>query len=315
MNEFRYDALLVLTYGGPESPDGVPAYLKRLFAGKSPSPESLARGEKRYALIGGKSPIMEEARLFAASLREDFPNLPVYLGCLYAPPFPEESLREIAAAGHRRVLVLITSPFGIEGVRRRYTERLARAAESAPKTEFFPAPPFYAHPKWIRAQADLVLSLLAEEALEEIRWEGEEEAAGSVLLFTAHSLPLFAAGGYPDELRKCCRAVTEAIRPLAVPWHLVYQSRSGPADSWLGPDAEAFVSRIGGLHPGTSDCLVLPIGFFFENLETVVDLDIDLAAAVRKENLRYRRAPAAWRAPEVAEMVREFLTAALPTIR
>ena len=315
MNEFRYDALLVLTYGGPESPDGVPAYLERLFAGKSPSPQALLRGEQRYALIGGKSPIMQEARLFAASLREEFSNLPVYLGCLYAPPFPEESLKEIAAAGHRRVLVLITSPFGIEGVRSRYTECLRRASDAAPKTEFFFAPPFYAHPKWIRAQADLILSLLAEAELERIRWDGRDEKGECVLLFTAHSLPLAAAGGYPDELRECCLAVAEALRPRAIPRHLVYQSRSGPADSWLGPDAEEFVRTIPGLHPGVTDCLVVPIGFFFENLETAADLDIDLAVAAKKANLTYRRAPAAWRAPEITEMIRGFLTASLPAIR
>ena len=227
MNEFRYDALLVLTYGGPESPDDVPLYLERLFAGKSSSPRARERGKERYALIGGKSPIMGQARDFAAALYEEFDPLPVYLGCLYASPLLEESLRVIADAGHRRVLVLITSPFGIEGVRLRYTERLESAAHAAPKAEFFLAPPFYAHPKWVRAQADRVLSLLAEETLESIRWEREEVSGASVLLFTAHSLPLTAAGGYPDELRKSCLSIAAALAPRAIPW---YQSIRAGAD-------------------------------------------------------------------------------------
>ena len=83
---------------------------------------------------------------------------------------------------------------------------------------------------------------------------------------------------------------------------------------WLGPDAEEFVRRIPALHPGVTDCLVVPVGFFFENLETAADLDIDLAAAVQKENLKYRRAPAVSRAPEIIEMVRGFLADPLPVI-
>ena len=314
MNEFRYDALLVLTYGGPESPDDVPLYLERLFAGKSSSLRARERGKERYALIGGKSPIMGQARDFAAALRAEFAPLPVYLGCLYASPLLEESLRVIADAGHRRVLVLITSPFGIEGVRLRYTERLESAAHAAPKTEFFLAPPFYAHPKWVRAQADRVLSLLAEETLESIRWAREEVSGASVLLFTAHSLPLTAAGGYPDELRESCLSIAAALAPRAIPWYQVYQSRSGPAATWLGPDAETLVRAIPARHPGATGCLVVPVGFFFENLETVVDLDRDLAAAAAKENLTYRRAPAVSDAPEILEMVREFLAERLPPV-
>ena len=70
MNEFRCDALLILTYGGPESPEEVPLYLDRLFAGRDASPRAVAVGKERYALIGGNSPIMDEARALAAAFSE-----------------------------------------------------------------------------------------------------------------------------------------------------------------------------------------------------------------------------------------------------
>ena len=314
MNEFRCDALLILTYGGPESPEEVPLYLDRLFAGRDVSPRAVAGGKARYALIGGKSPIMDEARALAAAFSEEFAPLPVFLGTLYAEPSAEDALCEIDRAGCRRVLVLIASPFGADGVRNRYTECLRRAAFRAPRTEFVLAPPFSAHPKWIRAQADLVLSLLAGGELERIRWEGPDETGKDVLLFTAHSLPVSAAAGYAGEFEAACGAVVRALSPRRLLWHAVYQSRSGPAAMWLGPDAGEFVRRIPALHPGVTDCLVVPIGFFFENLETAADLDLDLAAAVRKENLKYRRAPAVSRAPEIIEMVRGFLADPLPVL-
>ena len=307
MAETHSEAVLVLAYGGPESIDQVDPFLERISAGRRLSAESLRKGRARYASIGGKSPLMEEIRRFAAGLRAARPGLAAYYGCLYSPPFVEDVLRRIAGDGHRSVLVLIASPFGCGAVRGRYTERIESAAASVPELRLRLAPPFFCHPDWVRAQADLLLLQLARARLAQLRWDRPDEDFDPVVLFTAHSLPIAAAGSYVEELTKSLRAILEKAQFGGLCSHLAYQSRSGPASSWLGPENREVLARRCAGRPGRKCCVAVPFGFFFENMETVCDLDAELKTEADRLGVELFRAPAAGRSPRVTEMVLSFL--------
>jgi ferrochelatase len=314
MENYRDDAILIYAYGGPESAAEVTPYLERLFGEKHVSPAWVRLGEERYAQIGGKSPMMGEMRRFAETLRAAS-ELPVYLGCLYRAPFVEDALREIAAAGHRSVLVLIASPFGDDSVRLRYTERLRQAASLAPETEFRPVPSFSTHPKWLRAQSDLLLSQLAMAELDRLRWDVPDDEGETLVLFSAHSLPTAGNTSYAEEIRQGAEAVARTAGLEHLSWQQVYQSRSGsPSVPWLEPDIGRFATEAHAANPKLKNIVVLPFGFFFENLETVGDLDLNLAAVVTRLGLSLYRAPAAAQSPETVEMVLGFLSSALPTL-
>ena len=300
-------AVLVLAYGGPESIDQVAPFLERISAGRRLSPESFQRGLDKYASIGGKSPLMGEIRRFAEGLCAARPGLAAYCACLYCAPFVEDVLRRIAEDGHRSVLVLIASPFGSGAVRGRYTKRLESAAASLPGLRLRLAPPFFRHPDWVRAQADGLLSQLAHAELEEIRWDRPGEGFDPLILFTAHSLPSAAAGSYPAELRESFHAILEKAQLEKRDCRLVYQSRSGPASSWLGPEIrETLACGCAGPSKRKS-CVVVPFGFLFENMETVCDLDAELKDEADRLGVKLFRAPAAGRSRRVIEMVLSFL--------
>ena len=307
MAEAQSEAVLVLAYGGPESIEQVDPFLERIFAGRRLSPESIQKGRAKYASIGGKSPLMGEMRRFAGGLRAARPGLAVYEACLYCAPFAGDVLRRIADDGYRSVLVLIASPFGCRAVRSRYTECLDAAAVSVPHLRLRLAPPFFTHPDWVRAQADLLLFQLARARLAQIRWDRPDDDFDPVILFTAHSLPSAAAGPYAEELEKSFCAIVEKAQTGGHDCRLVYQSRSGPAPAWLGPDIGETLARECAGRPERKSCVVLPFGFFFENMETAVDLDEELKAEADRMGVELFRAPAAGRSPRVADMVLSFL--------
>ena len=307
MAEAQSEAVLVLAYGGPESMEQVDPFLERIFAGRRLLPETLRKGRDRYTSIGGKSPIMDEMRRFAGALRAARPGLAAYCACLYCAPFVEDVLRRIADDGHRSVLVLIASPFSCGAVRSRYTERLDAAAASVPGLRLRLAPPFFCHPNWVRAQADGLLSQLARARLAQLRWDRPDEDFDPVILFTAHSLPIAVSDSYVEELTKSFHAILEKAQLGGLRGHLAYQSRSGPASAWLGPEICETLARECAGHPARKCCVAVPFGFFFENMETVCDLDMDLKNEADRLGMKLFRAPAAGLSPFVTQMALSFL--------
>jgi len=267
-----YDAVLVMSFGGPDGHDDVMPFLENVTRGRNVPPERLLEVAGHYHHVGGVSPINRQNRELIAALRatlaERGPDLPVYFGNRNWHPFVTDTLREMREDGVRRALALMTSAFSSYSGCRQYREDVVGAIETvgdgAPDVDKLRV--FYNHPGFVAAMVDRVRTALGQFS---------EERRGEVeLVFTAHSIPEAMARrtAYEVQLAEACRLVAEGAG--GNPYHLAYQSRSGPPQvPWLEPDIlddlEAMAAR------GQTDVIVCPIGFISDHMEVLFDLDTE----------------------------------------
>jgi ferrochelatase len=303
----EFDALLVLSFGGPEGPADVRPFLENVVRGRGVPPERLDAVEEHYQHFGGVSPLNARNREIIAAVRERI-DLPVYFGNRNWHPMVEDTVAEMARDGVRRGLVFATSAYGGYSACRQYQEDIARArkavGDGAP--ELVKLRHFFDHPLFIAANADAVRA--ARAALPaEIR-----DAAR--LVFTAHSVPVSAdaaAGPAEEGGRRYSRQIAEAARlvadELGVAAHdVVWQSRSGPPQvPWLEPD---IVDHIDALHTrGVPAVVVAPIGFVSDHVEVIWDLDTEARERAEELGMGFARAATAGPDPRFADMVAELV--------
>ena len=240
----RYDAILLIAFGGPESRDEIRPFLERVTAGRGIPPARLETVAHHYELIGGRSPLNELTRRQADALRRmlarDGIPIPVYVGMRNWHPFLDETLAELAADGCGRVLGIILSAFQAEASWSRYISGVESAREAmtgpAPVVDY--AESWSHDPLFIQAVADRVAATI----------EGMPHALRNApLVFTAHSIPRSMADDspYADQFRDASQAVAERLGRTN--WSLAYQSRSGnPRDPWLEPDVSERDRAVGG---------------------------------------------------------------------
>lgn len=295
------DALLVLSFGGPEGPDEVRPFLENVTRGRGIPPERLDAVEEHYQHFGGVSPINARNRELIAAIRERT-ELPVYFGNRNWHPMVEDTVAEMARDGVTRALVFATSAYGGYSACRQYHEDIARArkavGDSAP--ELTKLRHFFDHPSFVAANADAV------------RTAGLPE--GARLVFTAHSVPSSAdaTAGPPEEGgHRYSRQVTEAARLVAADlgvtsYDVVWQSRSGPPRvPWLEPDV---VDHIEALHAaGVPAVTIVPVGFVSDHVEVIWDLDTEAREKATELGMGFARAATAGPDPRFADMVVELI--------
>ncbi|GAA1981931.1 ferrochelatase [Kitasatospora viridis] len=321
-----YDALLLLSFGGPEGPEEVVPFLENVTRGRGIPKERLTEVGKHYFLFGGISPINEQNRELLAALREDFAghglDLPVYWGNRNWAPYLVDALRELAEDGHRRVAVLATSAYAGYSGCRQYRENLADALavlaeEGRPELTVDKLRHFYDHPGFVRPMIDATLAALAELPAE-LRDRAE-------LAFTTHSIPtsMAEASGAPDDPARgtpggayvaqhlqvaglIADAVAEATGVADRPWQLVYQSRSGaPHVPWLEPDiCDHLTDR---QKADAAAVVMVPIGFVSDHMEVKYDLDTEAVAKAAELGLPVTRAATVGADPRFAAAVRELV--------
>jgi ferrochelatase len=295
MPKSAFDAVLVLSFGGPEKPDDVIPFLENVLRGRNVPRERMLAVAEHYYHFGGKSPINDQARALIAGLREELdshgPPLPIYWGNRNWHPLLADTLRQMKADGVRRAIAFATSIFSSYSGCRQYLEDIERAraqVDGAP--EIHKLRTFYNHPLFIEAQADRVRETLA----------GRETS----IIFTAHSIPISMAetSDYEKQLRESCRLVAECVG--GSDWKLAYQSRSGPpSQPWLEPDI-ADVLR--SLDRG-ADVVVVPIGFVSDHIEVIYDLDIEAQGVARERGVNMLRAGTVGVHPKFLRMIRELI--------
>jgi ferrochelatase len=299
-----YDALLVVSFGGPERREDVMPFLENVLRGKNVPRERMVEVAEHYYHFGGKSPINDQARGLIAALEAVLnahgPKLPVYWGNRNWHPMLAETLRQMQANGVRRALAFVTSAFGSYSGCRQYREDIARAqaevGEGAP--EIHKLRVFHNHPKFIEAWIDRVRA-----AFEQVP---SERRVAARLLFTAHSIPVSMAESSPyvKQLEDACRLVAQAVERE---WTLVYQSRSGaPGQPWLEPDISDHIRE---LHAGgaVADVVIAPIGFLSDHMEVVYDLDTQAADLCRELGVGMFRAATVGVHPRFVAMIRELI--------
>ena len=309
MPEHEFDAIVVVSFGGPEGPDEVMPFLQNVTRGRGIPPERLAEVAHHYDLFGGVSPINAQNRALIAALgtelREHGIDLPIYFGNRNWQPTIPDALREMRAAGVRRALAIFTSAYSSYSGCRQYRENLVLAreevGEGAPEVTKVRA--FYNHPGFVEANAERVREALASLP------SGEPVQ----IAFTAHSIPLSMARccAYEKQLLETARLVAEAVG--IEDWALVYQSRSGsPQTPWLEPDICDHLEAL----TGARNVVVSPIGFVSDHLEVKYDLDVEAAELAAGLGLTMVRAGTAGTHPAfvaaLGELVRERLAPGVP---
>jgi ferrochelatase len=300
-----YDALLLISFGGPERAEEVMPFLEHVLRGRDVPRERMLEVAANYYRLGGKSPINDQNRGLLAALWAELnvrgPNLPLYWGNRNWHPFLADTLREMRENGVRRALAFVTSAFSSYSGCRQYREDIARAraqvGEGAPEVHKLRV--FYNHPLFIGTMVER-----ADEALSRLP-EGRRQEAHVV--FTAHSIPLSLSNTsrYLEQLHEACRLVSEGIGRSG--HTLVFQSRSGPpGQPWLEPDIRDHLRCLAAAG-GSRDVVVVPIGFISCHMEVMFDLDTQAKALADELGLRMERAHTAGVHPKFIAMIRDLI--------
>jgi protoporphyrin/coproporphyrin ferrochelatase len=295
-----YDALLLVSFGGPEQPADIMPFLENVLRGRNVPRERMLEVAHHYERFGGVSPINAQNRQLIAALQREFAahdlDLPIYWGNRNWHPFLADTMQQLANDGKRNVLALLTSAYSSYSSCRQYREDIARAqasvGDAAPNAGLLRK--FYNHPGFIQANVANVQAALDQIPL--------EQQAATRLVFTAHSIPLTMArtSRYEVQLREACALV--ATRVGHPEWDLVYQSRSGPpSQPWLEPDIGDHLRAL--RESGVTDVVVSPIGFVSDHLEVLYDLDTEAQEIARDIGLTLIRAATAGTHPAFISMI------------
>jgi ferrochelatase len=309
MTAGEYDALLIASFGGPESPDEVVPFLRRVTQGRGIPDERLREVGQHYFHFNGVSPINGQNRDLIAALKPALSaaglELPIYWGNLYAEPFIPDAVSRMAADGVRRALFFATSVYSSQPGCRRYREAVADAGSATGDGIVLDRVRHgFDHPGFIEPFIDGVVSAL------------EGMPIATRLAFTTHSIPLSAAAasGPPGVFEQGAyvaqhRAVAELVAHGAsersgrdLLWDLVYQSRSGPPSvPWLAPDISDHLAEL--KDEAIEGVVVVPIGFVSDHMEVLWDLDTQARADADALGLAYRRVPTPGTDPRFVEMI------------
>ncbi|MBZ5672921.1 MAG: ferrochelatase [Acidobacteriia bacterium] len=286
----KYDALLIVSFGGPEKREDVIPFLENVLRGRNVPRERILQVAEHYYHFDGRSPINEQNRALIEALRPVV-NMPIYWGNRNWHPMLADTMRQMADDGIKRAVAFVTSAFGSYSGCRQYIEDIERAraavGEGAPQVSKIR--PFSGQPKFNQAMTDRVRAALAE-------------LPHGRLVFTAHSVPVSMAESSPyvRELESACAAVAQGVGRND--WKLAYQSRSGPpTQPWLEPDIGDYLREI------RSDVVIVPIGFLSDHMEVLYDLDTEARAVCQELGVKMVRAGTAGTHPAMIEMIAEMV--------
>lgn len=286
----QFDAVLLLSFGGPEGPEEVRPFLENVTRGRGIPPERLDDVAEHYLHFGGVSPINGINRALVAELRAELAdtgrNLPVYFGNRNWKPYVEDVVASMRDNGVRRAAVFTTSAWSGYSSCTQYVEDIARARRSAGQDapELVKLRPYFDHPLFVEMFADAVA--LA------VRTMPAELRGAARLVFTAHSIPEAADQRCGPRLysRQVGYAAMLVAAAAGYPeYDLVWQSRSGPPQvPWLEPDVGDRLTALADA--GAKAVVICPIGFVADHIEVVWDLDHELRLQAESAGIAFARA-------------------------
>jgi ferrochelatase len=306
----NYDAILVVSFGGPESKEDVIPFLENVLRGRNIPRERLLTVAEHYYHFEGKSPINEQTReliaALEAELRQHGPKLPIYWGNRNWHPLLSETLRKMQQDGIRRALAFVTSAYSSYSGCRQYREDIARAQSEvgpgAPEVEKLRQ--FFNHPEYIEATVERV-----RDALLAVPADARENVQ---IVYLAHSIPVSMANtsDYVKQLEEVRRLVSAELgqdNDTHKNDVLVYQSRSGaPGQPWLGPDILEYLRQVKAENLASAVVLA-PISFVSDHMEVLYDLDIEARQLCDSLALPMTRAKTVGVHPKFISMIRELI--------
>ena len=279
------DAILVMAYGSPQKPEDVAPYFTHIRGGRTPSPESLANLQERYARVGGVTPLHRHTDAVVDRLRELLASegtpTSVYVGMKHWHPFIGEAVQRMHDDGVRHARAIVLAPHYSRlsiGQYRQYLDD-AIAKLPAPMTIDL-VESWHRQPEFISLMTDLVREGLAKFA--------PSERADVRVVFSAHSLPQRIrtwGDPYEDELRSSAQVVAAAVGLAR--WDWAWQSAGSTGEPWLGPDILDYLETLAA--EGVKRVLQVPIGFVSEHLEVLYDIDFEAREKAAGLGIRLER--------------------------
>lgn len=299
----HYDALLVMSFGGPEGMDDVMPFLENVAGGRNIPRHRLEEVAEHYRDFGGVSPLNAQNRALIAALAEELKaqdiDLPIYFGNRNWHPLIEDTIRQMRDDGVKHALAFFTSAFSSYSGCRQYREDVIRACEAVEGAPTFDKiRVFYNHPGFIEPMIEATRAALDQFPA--------DRRADVHLAFTAHSIPLSMAqhSDYEQQLAEACRLVAEGVG--SANYRLVYQSRSGPPHiPWLEPDIGDYLETLA--EAGTKDVIMIPIGFISDHMEVMFDLDHEAMEVAAAHGMNLVRAATVGTHPQFVAMIRELV--------
>lgn len=305
-----YDAVLLVSFGGPEGPDDVMPFLENVTAGRGVPRERLVDVAQHYYRVGGVSPINGQNRALLAALRDEFDEhglaLPVYWGNRHWTPTLPDVLAQMRDDGITNAIAFLTSAYASFSSCRQYLDAIERArgevGEGAPAVDRLRQ--YFNHPGFIEPMIAGV-----EAALQQLPAEYRDDAP---LAFVAHSIPSAmeatsgpSGGAYTTQLAEAIRLVTAGVAGSHAA-SLSFCSRSGsPSVPWLEPDIGDRLTELA--KEGARAVVVVPIGFVSDHMEVAYDLDTEAAETAADLGLAFVRSATVGTAPAFVSMVRELV--------
>ncbi len=301
----NYDAILVVSFGGPESHDDVIPFLENVLRGRNVPRERMLEVAEHYYHFDGKSPINQQTRELIAAIEGELaqygPNLPVYWGNRNWHPMLADTLQRMKEDGIRRALAFVTSAYSSYSGCRQYRQDIARAqaAVGAGAPEIDKIRQFFNHPGFIDATEDRMRAAVSElpaSARDNIQ-----------IVYVAHSVPISMASSCDyvsqlEEVRKLVSARMGITNDV-----LVYQSRSGPpTQPWLEPDILEHLRAVKERNQASA-VVVAPVSFISDHMEVLYDLDTEARQLCDSLGLSMARAKTVGVHPKFVAMIRELI--------
>ncbi len=306
MSQADYDAILFVSFGGPEGREDVIPFLENVLRGRNVPRERMLAVAEHYYHFDGISPINQQNRELISAvtdgLRERGVNLPVYWGNRNWSPMLTDTVAQMKADGIKRAIAFVTAAISSYSSCRQYRQNImdacVAAGDDAPVIDKIRV--FYNHPDFIAANV-----IRVQDAVGKLPDAAQSDYR---ILFTAHSIPMSMANNcsYVNQLNESCRLIAEKLGLRQEQWQLCYQSRSGrPEDPWLEPDILDVINTIP--EQSSQGVVVVPIGFLSDHMEVLFDLDIEAADLCQTRQIAMQRAGTVGTHPQFVEMVTKLI--------
>ncbi|HMQ11391.1 MAG TPA: ferrochelatase [Oligoflexia bacterium] len=290
MSPLTVDALMLVSFGGPEKNEDVMPFLNNVLKGKPVSEERKKQVAEHYYLFDGKSPINEQNLALIECIKRELEkrkiDLPIYFANRNWQPYIHETIQKVVQDHRKKTLCMFTSAFSSYSGCRQYRNNLEQAKadlEQSDNFEYEVLRKYYNHPKFIEC--------IVERFKEQENNHGiSYKQADTKVLFTAHSIPMAMANSsdYVLQLEESCHLVAQFLG--LENWELVYQSRSGsPHIPWLEPDVCERIGQLSQEDSRIKNLYVCPIGFISDHMEVIYDLDMEAKTIAAEQKINFIR--------------------------
>lgn len=281
--------VLLAAHGTVQRLDELPDFLTVIRRGHAPPPELVEEVRRRYAAIGGQSPLLDTTRLVAAKLEAQI-HVPTRVAMRLWNPRIADVVKACASEGFTRLVVLSLAQYSSHVYVGSVRDAVAALGDGT-RPEVVDVGPWGSHAGLLAVYASRVQAAWASIP--------EAERGRTRLFFSAHSLPVAVIRG-GDPYERDVRAAADTLRHMLREVHgltmdsdVIFQSQgmsAGPGGKpmeWLGPDVRAALDR--AARDGMARVLFAPIGFLADHVEILYDLDIEAAGWAQELGLAYQR--------------------------